>query len=96
MQPSAGSHCRGILRWNNKPKSLGMTLCVRVSDKALLAGGKTSNMGQLSMVVFVMVMSGMCAGLLGIGGALVFNPFLLQMGVHPQVCLAILEHKNIK
>ena len=47
-------------------------------------------MGQLSMVVFVMVMSGMCAGLLGIGGALVFNPFLLQMGVHPQVCLAVL------
>ena len=29
--------------------------------------------------------AGFVAGLLGIGGALIFNPFLLQLGVHPQV-----------
>ncbi len=36
-------------------------------------------------VVAVVVISGFIAGLLGIGGALIFNPFLLQLGVHPQV-----------
>ena len=33
----------------------------------------------------MVVISGFIAGLLGIGGALIFNPFLLQLGVHPQV-----------
>ena len=42
-------------------------------------------MAELSIVVAIMAASGACAGLLGIGGALVFNPFLLQLGVHPQV-----------
>jgi len=33
----------------------------------------------------VVAASGFIAGLLGIGGALIFNPFLLAMGVQPQV-----------
>ena len=37
------------------------------------------------MVVGVMAFAGFLAGLLGIGGALIFNPVLLQVGVHPQV-----------
>ena len=36
-------------------------------------------------VVAVVAVAGFVAGLLGIGGALIFNPFLLQLGVHPQV-----------
>eukprot|EP00245_Coleochaete_scutata_P011400 TRINITY_DN4218_c0_g2_i1.p1 TRINITY_DN4218_c0_g2~~TRINITY_DN4218_c0_g2_i1.p1 ORF type:complete len:136 (+),score=17.68 TRINITY_DN4218_c0_g2_i1:3-410(+) len=32
-----------------------------------------------------MVVAGAAAGLLGIGGALIFNPFLLALNVHPQV-----------
>lgn len=32
-----------------------------------------------------MAFAGFTAGLLGIGGALIFNPVLLQLGVHPQV-----------
>ena len=38
-----------------------------------------------SQVVAVVAAAGFIAGLLGIGGALIFNPFLLQLGVHPQV-----------
>ena len=37
------------------------------------------------MVVAVMAFAGFTAGLLGIGGALIFNPVLLQLGVQPQV-----------
>ena len=37
------------------------------------------------MVVGVMAFAGFTAGLLGIGGALIFNPVLLQLGVQPQV-----------
>jgi uncharacterized membrane protein YfcA len=36
-----------------------------------------------------MAYSGFTAGLLGIGGALIFNPVLLQLGVHPQVCARV-------
>ena len=32
-----------------------------------------------------MAFAGFMAGLLGIGGALIFNPVLLQLGVQPQV-----------
>lgn len=39
----------------------------------------------LTIVVSLVAVSGFAAGLLGIGGALIFNPFLLSMGVHPQV-----------
>eukprot|EP00897_Mesotaenium_endlicherianum_P009704 jgi/Mesen1/8762/ME000524S08056 len=40
---------------------------------------------KLIKVVGVMAAAGATAGTLGIGGALIFNPFLLAMGVHPQV-----------
>lgn len=40
---------------------------------------------KLVKVTVVMAASGACAGLLGIGGALIFNPFLLQLGIHPAV-----------
>ncbi|CAL5221862.1 g4123 [Coccomyxa viridis] len=40
---------------------------------------------KLAMVVAVMAFAGFTAGLLGIGGALIFNPVLLQLGVQPQV-----------
>lgn len=43
---------------------------------------------KLAMVVAVMAFAGFTAGLLGIGGALIFNPVLLQLGVQPQVGLA--------
>ena len=37
-----------------------------------------------------MAFAGFTAGLLGIGGALIFNPVLLQLGVQPQVSPAML------
>jgi len=40
---------------------------------------------RLAGVVGVMAFAGFTAGLLGIGGALIFNPVLLQLGVQPQV-----------
>lgn len=40
---------------------------------------------RLTIVAAVMTFAGALAGLLGIGGALIFNPFLLALGVHPQV-----------
>lgn len=40
---------------------------------------------RLGGVVGVMAFAGFTAGLLGIGGALIFNPVLLQLGVQPQV-----------
>jgi uncharacterized membrane protein YfcA len=42
-----------------------------------------------TQVVAVVAAAGFVAGLLGIGGALIFNPFLLQLGVHPQVCCVL-------
>lgn len=53
------------------------------------AGSKEQQQGlavKLVKVTVVMAASGACAGLLGIGGALIFNPFLLQLGIHPAVC----------
>lgn len=50
------------------------------------AHGATGNpQAKLLWVVGVIAAAGFVAGLLGIGGALIFNPFLLQLGVHPQV-----------
>ena len=42
-----------------------------------MLAGKRGLLGKLVGVVGVMAASGACAGLLGIGGALIFNPFLL-------------------
>lgn len=47
-------------------------------------GATGSPQAKLLRVVGVIAGSGFIAGLLGIGGALIFNPFLLQLGVHPQ------------
>ena len=48
-------------------------------------------MAKLAKVVGVMAFAGFTAGLLGIGGALIFNPVLLQLGVHPQVGLSCVD-----
>ncbi|KAK9914892.1 hypothetical protein WJX75_001974 [Coccomyxa subellipsoidea] len=47
--------------------------------------GKGETYKRLAKVVAVMAFAGFTAGLLGIGGALIFNPVLLQLGVQPQV-----------
>ena len=52
--------------------------------------GRHNTVGKLAKVVGVMAFAGFTAGLLGIGGALIFNPVLLQLGVHPQVGSAVL------
>ncbi len=42
----------------------------------------------LLTAVGILAVSGATAGLLGIGGALIFNPYLLQLGMDPRVsCL---------
>ena len=56
------------------------------SSEAAAAGATASPQAKLLRVVAVIALSGFIAGYLGIGGALVFNPYLLQLGVHPQVC----------
>ena len=47
-------------------------------------GAAGSPQMKLLCVVAVIAASGFIAGFLGIGGALIFNPFLLQLGVQPQ------------
>lgn len=39
----------------------------------------------LLVAVGIMALAGATAGLLGIGGALIFNPYLLQLGMDPRV-----------
>lgn len=40
----------------------------------------------LLVAVGILALAGATAGLLGIGGALIFNPYLLQLGMDPRVC----------
>ena len=54
-------------------------------DTFTICAGRHNTLGKLAKVVGVMAFAGFTAGLLGIGGALIFNPVLLQLGVHPQV-----------
>ena len=55
------------------------------ADGAAAAGSATgSPQAKLLRVTAIITAAGFIAGLLGIGGALIFNPFLLQLGVHPQ------------
>ena len=54
-----------------------------------VAGAQHTAVKKLGLVVGVMALSGTAAGLLGIGGALIFNPFLLNLGVHPQVIVKL-------
>lgn len=65
-------------------------VCVPRSDPLLFPAGKPHPVRALAQVAGVMALAGMTAGLLGIGGALLFNPWLLQLGVHPQVSPASL------
>jgi hypothetical protein len=51
--------------------------------------GKARPIRALVGVAGVIAIAGATAGLLGIGGALLFNPWLLQLGVHPQVRLCV-------
>ena len=53
--------------------------------KCASRAGPRATVKALSRVAGVMVFAGLLAGLLGIGGALIFNPVLLQLGVQPQV-----------
>lgn len=39
----------------------------------------------LLVAVGILALAGATAGLLGIGGALIFNPYLLQLGMDPRV-----------
>jgi len=59
----------------------------------------------LLKAVGILAISGATAGLLGIGGALIFNPYLLQLGMDPRVChasetcpahLLLPAHRSIK
>ena len=43
----------------------------------------------LLVAVGILALAGATAGLLGIGGALIFNPYLLQLGMDPRVCLSL-------
>ena len=43
----------------------------------------------LMIAMLVFALSGASAGLLGIGGALIFNPYLLQLGMDPRVSAPI-------
>lgn len=52
--------------------------------------GKGETYRRLAKVVAVMAFAGFTAGLLGIGGALIFNPVLLQLGVQPQASLHLI------
>ncbi len=47
--------------------------------------GKRRPMKVLLIAMAVFAVSGASAGLLGIGGALIFNPYLLQLGMDPRV-----------
>eukprot|EP00929_Paragymnodinium_shiwhaense_P036265 TRINITY_DN19458_c0_g1_i1.p1 TRINITY_DN19458_c0_g1~~TRINITY_DN19458_c0_g1_i1.p1 ORF type:complete len:442 (+),score=72.90 TRINITY_DN19458_c0_g1_i1:357-1682(+) len=45
------------------------------------------DMSQLSLYMFVGFVSGLLAGILGIGGGLILAPFFLFMGMEPAVCV---------
>ncbi len=49
--------------------------------------GERRPMKVLLIAMAVFAVSGASAGLLGIGGALIFNPYLLQLGMDPRVSL---------
>ena len=70
------------------PKQVSAKAClykVQGIHALVHAGARRNPHKKLAMVVAVMAFAGFTAGLLGIGGALIFNPVLLQLGVQPQV-----------
>ncbi|KAL0029451.1 hypothetical protein WJX77_009177 [Trebouxia sp. C0004] len=56
-----------------------------VGERSGLAPGKRRPMKVLLVAMAVFAVSGASAGLLGIAGALIFNPYLLQLGMDPRV-----------
>ena len=74
----------------NSPESMDVEM--RKIMEVGAAGAPTASadgspQAKLLKVVIVLMGAGFIAGLLGIGGALLFNPYLLALGVHPQVSL---------
>ena len=66
-----------------------MLQCVPLCDTSVegecyCSGGRRP-VKVLLTAVGILAISGATAGLLGIGGALIFNPFLLQLGMDPRV-----------
>ncbi|GAQ85440.1 hypothetical protein KFL_002350150 [Klebsormidium nitens] len=53
-----------------------------------LSGGIRRPFTVLAQVAGVIATAGVGAGLLGVGGAIFFNPWLLHLGVHPQVTVS--------
>lgn len=73
-----------------------MRKIMAVGSSKAAEGATASPQAKLLGVVGVIALSGFIAGYLGIGGALVFNPFLLQLGVHPQVRFTVSTvHKGL-
>lgn len=52
---------------------------------ACMQSGDRRPIKVLLTAVGILAISGATAGLLGIGGALIFNPYLLQLGMDPRV-----------
>lgn len=56
-----------------------------VGERSGVPPGERRPMKVLMIAMLVFALSGASAGLLGIGGALIFNPYLLQLGMDPRV-----------
>ena len=62
-----------------------MLLVQVLCDFLAICAGERRPMKVLLIAMAVFAVSGASAGLLGIGGALIFNPYLLQLGMDPRV-----------
>jgi hypothetical protein len=62
-----------------------MLLVPVLCNSLAICAGKRRPMKVLLIAMAVFAVSGASAGLLGIGGALIFNPYLLQLGMDPRV-----------
>ncbi|GAQ90288.1 hypothetical protein KFL_006220070 [Klebsormidium nitens] len=82
---AAGQIWYQVRKAATRPHDLDPELRVILAADAEREPGKPHPARALAQVAGVMALAGMTAGLLGIGGALLFNPWLLQLGVHPQV-----------
>ena len=57
----------------------------RLTTLCVMLPGERKPLKVLLNAVVILAVSGATAGLLGIGGALIFNPYLLQLGMDPRV-----------
>ncbi len=57
----------------------------KIKSGCWLYAGERRPVRVLLKAVGILAISGATAGLLGIGGALIFNPYLLQLGMDPRV-----------